>query len=94
MRRALDDARARGSGGPPVDPETERQKLVHNERTKLSATFLNGVALALLVTAGLTTIVGYGSLPSPNDQLVRALVWVVSGGLTHVAAILVLGNLL
>lgn len=33
----------------PTDPDIERVKSIHNERTKLLATYLNGLAIAIVV---------------------------------------------
>jgi predicted membrane channel-forming protein YqfA (hemolysin III family) len=36
--------------------ETERLKSVHNERTKLAATYMNGVAIAAVAVGGLAPV--------------------------------------
>lgn len=33
--------------------------LIHNERTKLTATYLNGIAIALLAVGALAPLIGY-----------------------------------
>ncbi len=37
----------------PIDDEAIRLKAVHNERTKLAATYMNGVAIAAVAVGGL-----------------------------------------
>ena len=39
------------------DDEAARLKVVHNERTKLAATYMNGVAIAAVVVGGLAPII-------------------------------------
>lgn len=39
------------------EDEATRQKSIHNERTKLAAAYLNGVAIAAVVVGGLAPIV-------------------------------------
>lgn len=41
----------------PADDEAARLKAVHNERTKLAATYRSGVAIAAVVVGGLAPIV-------------------------------------
>ena len=48
--------------------------LVHNEQTKLTATYLNGVAIALFAVGGLAPIVAALSLSMPPAPLPVALV--------------------
>ena len=73
---------------------SDRAKLIHNEQTKLTATMLNGVALAFVVGGGVTTITGLGSLSTPETQLLRVVVWISTGAILHVVGRVFLRNLL
>ena len=77
----------------PSEQAAARATLVHNERTKLSATLLNGVALAFVVGGGVATFTSLGGLPDQNDPLLRALVWIVTGAIVHAIARRSLGSL-
>jgi hypothetical protein len=70
--------------------------LVHNERTKLTATALNNVAVALIVTGFVVPVVGLGQrtdLPAAAGQLWFSFVWLVTGSVVHYVARLMLGSL-
>ena len=43
--------------------------LIHNERTKLTATYLNGVAIALFAVGSLAPIFSYAFSPSSAQPL-------------------------
>ena len=68
-----------------------RTKLVGNERAKLTATYVNGLALAVFAVGGLAPLFSFVYSASPNALsawvvLVNALVcWIVSAGLHYVA---------
>ncbi len=64
--------------------------LVHNERTKLTATLLNNVAAATLVTGvvGPNVALSYG-LPGPAggwSALLITVVWLLAGSAIHYMA--------
>ena len=40
---------------------TDDEKLVHNERTKLTATWLNGLAIALAAIGGFAPLISYAT---------------------------------
>lgn len=73
--------------------------LIHNERTKLSATALNGTALASIAAGFITPLAAIsfdvpgsaarGALPTT----LFALAWRVTGGILHLAARYLLGSL-
>lgn len=74
-----------------VDDDEAARKLVANERRKLSATYLNGVAVAVFAVGGfapfISTVLASGS-GSQNPLLVfgvMAICWMVSGAI-HSAA--------
>lgn len=73
---------------------SDRAKLIHNEQTKLTATMLNGVALAFVVGGGITTITGLGSLSTPENQLLRVVIWISTGAILHFVGRVFLRNLL
>ncbi|HSI41550.1 MAG TPA: hypothetical protein VLA00_13485 [Xanthobacteraceae bacterium] len=64
--------------------------LVHNERTKLTATLMNNVAAAMFITGGIGPIVtlSYG-LPGPSggwSALSITAIWISSGSAIHYMA--------
>jgi hypothetical protein len=70
--------------------------LVHNERTKLSATYLNGVAIAVLAIGAFAPLVSYasaGSEVSPAVLSVLSLGCLIVSTLLHYAARRLLGRL-
>lgn len=70
--------------------------LVHNERTKLTATFLNGVAIAVVAIGGLApavAVVGGASNLAVATLVVQFMVCLAGGGILHFAARWVLGRL-
>lgn len=92
-----DDAPSRDpppSSGSSPPPPSDRDKLIHNEQTKLTATLINGVALAFLVGGGVATMLGLGNQATEAEQLVRALVWILTGFILHGIARLFLRYLL
>ena len=94
--KSIKDAMAKmragdGSGLPPSS--NDREKLVHNEQTKLSATLVNGLALAFLIAGIVTTATGLGSLPNSSDQAIRAVVCIVFGIALHWVGRSILGSL-
>lgn len=60
-------------------PPSEREKLIHDEQTKLTANIVNGVALAFIVGGGVTTMTGLGTTSGTGDQLLRASIWILAG---------------
>ena len=69
--------------------------LVHNEQTKLTATWLNGIAIAAVAVGGIAPFVaaltGTASIPA---AVVGALAWLVFGLLLHWSARRVLRRLI
>jgi multisubunit Na+/H+ antiporter MnhB subunit len=61
---------------------TERQTLIRNEQSKLTATYLNGLAIALAAVGGLSPIVGFaqGTMSSTVLSIVCPTCWVASMG--------------
>ncbi|MDR6951446.1 hypothetical protein J2X65_000794 [Ancylobacter sp. 3268] len=68
--------------------------LVHNERTKLTATLLNNVAAAMLITGGggLIVALSYGppGLTGGWSALGITAIWISSGAAIHYMARLLL----
>lgn len=65
--------------------------LIHNERTKLSATALNALATAMITVGALAPLAamvyGVSTPPRPLWQLLAsAAIWVSIGGALHYAA--------
>ncbi len=65
--------------------------LIHNERTKLTAAWLNTIAAALVVVGGVSPVVVVfgGALDSTRDVtivLLQATVWIGGGGALHLIA--------
>lgn len=73
-------------GGPPFIPFWMRQKLVHNEQAKLTATALNNVSVAFFVTGILTPLVTYLQNPTkittPESFLI-GVGWLLTGIIIH-----------
>ena len=73
--------------------------LVHNERTKYLATWLNTIASAAVVLGVIAPLAAafYGAsganAPSPLTLGIGALIWFVSGLTLHRAVRLILGRL-
>ncbi|MDQ0512711.1 amino acid transporter [Ancylobacter amanitiformis] len=69
--------------------------LVHNERTKLSATYLNGVAIAVMAVGGLGPLISVlngGSTPAAGIAIVSVICF--AGSVTlHLLARRLLGSL-
>jgi ABC-type transport system involved in cytochrome bd biosynthesis fused ATPase/permease subunit len=75
-------------------------KLVRNERTKLTAGYLNTAATTLLgagvvapLVAGIYGLVGAGQVSSPLTLAAGLTMFLAMSAITHVAARLVLGRL-
>lgn len=71
--------------------------LIHNERTKLTATLMNNVAAAMFITGGIGPIVAlsYG-LPGPSggwSALGITFIWILCGSAIHYMARLLLRGL-
>jgi hypothetical protein len=73
--------------------------LIHNERTKLSAAALNGIAMAAVVAGFVTPLaaVSFG-VPGPFGRgvaltLALSLLWLLTGFGLHLLARLLLGGL-
>jgi hypothetical protein len=72
--------------------------LVHNERTKLTASWLNTLATALIAAGvfapGIAVLYGISSLSIGNGLVVAVLIGcIVLGAAIHLAAWLLLGSL-
>jgi MFS-type transporter involved in bile tolerance (Atg22 family) len=69
--------------------------LIHNERTKLTATLMNTVAAAVFITGVLAPLVAFFyDLPGPNKRVAAAVVSLMdSGGIGHLLARALLGKL-
>jgi hypothetical protein len=71
-------------------------KLVDNEQTKLSATYVNGLAIAIMAAGVVAPLVGVfttdSALPSWQLALIFLCCMAISGGLHYVARLL-LGEL-
>ncbi|MCJ2142774.1 hypothetical protein [Methylobacterium sp. E-066] len=76
-----------------ANKDRERIKLVHNERTKLSATMFNNIATAFLVGGGVGPVLGLASTPASSWQLILSPVWIVVGFVLHFGARLILRSL-
>lgn len=73
-------------------------KTVHNERLKVSATFLNGIAIAILAIGGLSPAVqAVRTVALPAEEWTRtiliAVVCLFTAGIRHFAARAMLGGL-
>lgn len=72
--------------------------LVHNERTKLTATWLNTLASASIAAGGISPLVAilYG-FSQPHQEMgitaLLSLIWILAGIGLHIVARLVLGRL-
>ena len=70
--------------------------LIHNERTKLTATYLNGLAIALFAVGTVAPIISVMSMSiavvRPSSTIIPVICIGVSGAL-HYAARYVLGRL-
>ncbi len=79
------------------EDEAARFKVVHNERTKLSATYLNGIAVAVFAVGGFAPFIStvLAADPAPHSPLlVFALMvgcWVVSGAIHSAARVTLKG---
>ena len=71
--------------------------LIFNERIRIRATFLNNIAVAIIVTSIIAPAVSYfygvGGLAPSRAWLLIALAWLTLGAGLHGAAMLVLGGL-
>lgn len=73
--------------------DRERIKLVHNERTKLSATMFNNIATAFLVGGGVAPVLGLASTSPSSWQLLLSPAWIAVGFILHFGARLILRSL-
>lgn len=70
-----------------ADDELKRLTLVHNEKTKLSATYMNGVAVAVLAVGGLAPFFtaltsARGGLAVPPIVVISSLgCWLTTGAI-------------
>lgn len=83
---------------PEEDETDEREKLIANERRKLSATFANGVAIALIAVGAIApALAPKPAFPPSNDALLlQGLIGLIClfGGLTlHIGARMILRGL-
>ncbi|MCJ2087793.1 hypothetical protein MKK88_17660 [Methylobacterium sp. E-005] len=76
-----------------ANKDRERVKLVHNERTKLSATMFNNVATAFFVGGGVAPMLGVSSASPSPWQLALGPVWLLVGFVLHFGARLILRSL-
>lgn len=70
--------------------------LIHNERTKLSATYLNGVAIAVMAVGGLGPLIAVlngGTAPAVGLAIVSVICFAGSAAL-HFLARRLLGSLI
>ena len=71
----------------PIPPEDDdpRAKLVANDRTKLSATYANGLAVAIFAVGGFAPFISTALVAPPNVPhfgpvlFVMAICWIISG---------------
>ena len=78
------------------DAETEKRKLVRNERLKASATLLNNIATAFMVGGliALTIAAAYGATQSTGGYWWSyAVLWIICAVGAHLAARFGLGSL-
>lgn len=81
-----------------ADPDAERAKSIHNERTKLLATFFNGLAIAVIVV-GMFSPTFAPPQASPLEvggislQLIQNAVCLVVSFILHVLGRLTLGTI-
>lgn len=73
-----------------ADDEAARLKAVHNEQAKVSATYLNGLAVAVAAVGGLSPVFsGRYSSADPGQIAIgglNLLVCLIASGLLHFAA--------
>lgn len=90
-----------GQGADPASPtgRPEPSRLVSNERTKLSATALNGIAIGSIAAGFITPLaaVSFG-IPGAAARglsvtVLSAVAWLVVGGVLHILARQILGGL-
>lgn len=98
VARELDPTNAANDvgGGPPFIPFWMRKKLIHNEQAKLTATALNNISVAFLVTAILTPLVTYAQNPTTITKPEALLVgfgWLLTSVILHQLARLILTGL-
>jgi hypothetical protein len=72
--------------------------VIHNERTKLTATLLNNLAVASIVAGGLSPLAAfaYGLTPLHRDAWIIGLlsaVWILAGTALHLIARAILGRM-
>jgi len=67
--------------------------LIHNERTKLTATFLNGLAIAFIAVGALAPVLA-GGFRNPAIYVAQAAVCLVTAFALHFEARKLLGRLL
>lgn len=71
----------------PIAPSDPRRTLVRNERAKLSATYVNGLAIATFAVGGLAPLIALLSASTPASAgagLIYGLAgfcWIISGAL-------------
>lgn len=80
------------------DPDDDRKKLIGNERAKLTATFLNGVAVALIAVGALAPSLAPKPPVPPSDaaltiQALTSLSCLIGGLSLHLIARLFLRGL-
>lgn len=92
--RLVHDNRTKG-GGPPSGPPNN--PLIANEQAKLTATYLNGVAIALFAVGGIAPTVtfmnGAPTSPSAAGTAIVVAVCIISSALLHFSARAVLRRL-
>jgi hypothetical protein len=92
--RLVHDNRTKG-GGPPAGPSGN--PLIPNEQVKLTATYMNGVAIALFAVGGIAPTITFmnGGLTSPSavGTAIVVAVCIISSALLHFSARAVLRRL-
>lgn len=78
-------------------PDPRPSKLVHNERTKLTATMLNGAATTTVAAGVITPLIAwsYGVTGRPDAvfTVLLSAAWLVVGSVLHLVARSMLGRL-
>lgn len=80
--------------GPERSPTPDDLKLIRNERAKLTATWVNGLAIASVAVGGIApTVAIFSGTASPLTALGLLSVWTILAGGLHLVARRLLGGL-